>query len=108
MFNSQSGNANSLKNAASLFEPVDKQTNASEERIAQLEQLVGRFDPGIGHPKKSLNLAELTPAEKTRNCGSFANRLFGATDLRYIEFQSKQSLLSTEKGTFVKKCSEIK
>ena len=32
-----------LENAASLFEPIDKQTNASQQRIAQLEQLVGRL-----------------------------------------------------------------
>ena len=32
-----------LENAATLFEPADKQTNASAERIAQLEQLVGKL-----------------------------------------------------------------
>ena len=32
-----------LENAATLFESKDKQTDAAEERIAHLEQLVGRL-----------------------------------------------------------------
>ena len=32
-----------LENAASLFEPIDKQTNAFQQRITQLEQLVGKL-----------------------------------------------------------------
>ena len=32
-----------LENAASLFEPIDKQTTASQQRITQLEQLVGKL-----------------------------------------------------------------
>ena len=32
-----------LENAATLFEPADKQTDASAERIAKLEQLVGKL-----------------------------------------------------------------
>ena len=52
-----------FENAASLFEPVDKQTNASKDRIAQLEQLVGRLTLALDIQKKSLNLAELTPVE---------------------------------------------
>ena len=42
-----------LENAATLFEPIDKQTNASEERIAQLEQLVGRLTLALDIQKKS-------------------------------------------------------
>ena len=41
-----------LENAATLFEPIDKQTNASEERIAQLEQLVGRLTLALDIQKK--------------------------------------------------------
>lgn len=32
-----------FENAASLFEPIDKQTTASQQRITQLEQLVGKL-----------------------------------------------------------------
>ncbi len=35
-----------LENAVSLFEPADKQSDASAERIAQLEQFVGRLGGG--------------------------------------------------------------
>ena len=42
-----------LENAATLFEPIDKQTNASAERIAQLEQLVGKLTLELDIPKKS-------------------------------------------------------
>ena len=41
-----------LENAASLFEPIDKQTNASQERIAQLEQLVGKLTLELDIQKK--------------------------------------------------------
>ena len=41
-----------LENAASLFEPIDKQTNASQKLTLELDI------------QKSLDLAELTPAEK--------------------------------------------
>ena len=41
-----------LENAASLFEPADKQTNASQERIAQLEQLVGKLTLELDIQKK--------------------------------------------------------
>ena len=40
MNNFQSGRQ---QNAATLFEPADKQPDASAERIAELEQLVGRL-----------------------------------------------------------------
>ena len=42
-----------LKNAATLFEPADKQTNASQQRIAQLEQLVGRLTLALDIQKKA-------------------------------------------------------
>ncbi len=41
-----------LENAAPLFEPADKQTNASEQRIAQLEQLVGKLTLALDIQKK--------------------------------------------------------
>ena len=41
-----------LENAASLFEHADKQTNASQERIAQLEQLVGKLTLELDIHKK--------------------------------------------------------
>ena len=42
-----------LENAATLFEPVDKKTNASQQRITQLEQLVGRLTLELDIQKKS-------------------------------------------------------
>ncbi len=42
-----------LENAATLFEPADKQSNASAERIAQLEQLVGRLTLALDIQKKA-------------------------------------------------------
>ena len=43
-----------LENAATLFEPADKQSDASVERIAQLEQLVGRLTVALDIQKKAL------------------------------------------------------
>ena len=45
-----------LENAATLFEPADKQSDASAERITQLEQLVGRLTLALEIEKKSLDL----------------------------------------------------
>ena len=42
-----------LENVASLFEPADKQSDASAERIAQLEQLVGRLTLALDIQKKA-------------------------------------------------------
>lgn len=41
-----------LENAATLFEHTDKQTNASQERIAQLEQLVDKLTLELDIHKK--------------------------------------------------------
>ena len=41
-----------LENAATLFEPADKQSDASVERIAELEQLVGRLTLTLDIEKK--------------------------------------------------------
>ena len=41
IFNSQSGNV--IENTATLFEPTDKHTQVSQQRITQLEQLVDRL-----------------------------------------------------------------
>ena len=42
-----------LDNAAILFESTDKQSNDSIERIAQLEQLVGRLTLALDIQKKA-------------------------------------------------------
>ena len=42
-----------LENAATLFEPADKQSDVSAERIAQLEQLVGRLTLALDIQKKA-------------------------------------------------------
>ena len=44
-----------LKNAASLFESGDKPSDASAERIAALEQLVGRLSQAVDIQKKALD-----------------------------------------------------
>ena len=53
-----------LDSAATLFESTDKQANDSKERIAQLEQLVGRLTVALDVQKKSLNLADLNQSQK--------------------------------------------
>ena len=45
-----------LENAATLFEPIDKQTNASQQRITQLEQLVGKLTLALDIQKKASTL----------------------------------------------------
>ncbi len=44
-----------LENAATLFEPTDKHSDASTERIAQLEQLVERLTLALEIHKKASN-----------------------------------------------------
>ena len=44
-----------LENAETLFEPNRKQSDASTERIAQLEQLVGRLTQAVDIQKKALD-----------------------------------------------------
>ena len=44
-----------LENAASLFESTDKLSDASAERIAELEQLVGRLAQAVDIQKKALD-----------------------------------------------------
>ena len=41
-----------LENAATLFEPIDKQTNVSQQRIIQLEQLVSKLTMELDIQKK--------------------------------------------------------
>ena len=43
-----------VENAATLFESNRKQSDASTERIAQLEQLVGRLTQAVDIQKKAL------------------------------------------------------
>ena len=43
------------ENAASLFEPTDKQSDADAERIAQLEQLAGKLTQALEIQKKALD-----------------------------------------------------
>ncbi len=40
-----------LENAPMLFDSTDKQSSDAEKRIAHLEQLVGRINRGLRHPK---------------------------------------------------------
>ena len=42
-----------LENAVTLFEPADKHSDADAERIAQLEQLVGRLTLALDIQKKA-------------------------------------------------------
>ena len=42
-----------IENAATLFESTDKPSNDSKQRIAQLEQLVGRLTLALDIQKKS-------------------------------------------------------
>ena len=42
-----------LENAATLFKPADKQSDANMERIAHLEQLVGRLTVALDIQKKA-------------------------------------------------------
>ncbi len=42
-----------LENAATLFEPADKQSDANIERIAHLERLVGRLTVALDIQKKA-------------------------------------------------------
>ena len=52
-----------LENAATLFESPDKWPNDAIERIAQLEQFVGRLTLALDI-EKSLDLVGLNPSEK--------------------------------------------
>ena len=45
-----------LENAATLFEPADKKTDASQQQITQLEQLVGRLTLELDIHKKASTL----------------------------------------------------
>ena len=44
-----------IENAVSLFGSTDKQSDASAERIAELEQLVGRLAQAVDIQKKALD-----------------------------------------------------
>ena len=47
-----------VENAASLFETRDKASQETAERIAHLEQLVGRLTVALDIPKKALTLLD--------------------------------------------------
>ena len=53
-----------LENAASLFESNRKQSNASTERIAQLEQLADRLTQAVDIQKKALDWIALNQSKK--------------------------------------------
>ena len=53
-----------LENAATLFEPNRKQSDAATERIAQLEQLVGRLTQAMDIQKKALDWIALNRSEE--------------------------------------------
>ena len=56
-----------LENAASLFESTDKSSKDATERIAQLEQLVGRLTVELDiHKKAKTWLSEKGGSERTR------------------------------------------
>ena len=55
-----------LENAATLFESTDKPSDASAERIAELEQLVGRLAQAVDIQKKALGG---NTQAKTLDCG---------------------------------------
>ena len=53
-----------VENAATLFESSHKQSDASTERIAQLEQLVGRLTQAVDIQKKALDWIALNRSEE--------------------------------------------
>ena len=53
-----------VENAATLFESNRKQSDASTERIAQLEQLVGRLTQAVDIQKKALDWVALNRSEE--------------------------------------------
>ena len=53
-----------LENAASLFKSTDKPSDASAERIAALEQLVGRLSQAVDIQKKALDLIAANRSEE--------------------------------------------
>ena len=53
-----------LENAASLFESNRKQSDASAERIAELEQLAGRLKQALDIQKKTLDWIALNRSEE--------------------------------------------
>ena len=53
-----------VENAATLFESNRKQSDASTERIAQLEQLVGRLTQAVDIQKKALDWIALNRSEE--------------------------------------------
>ena len=53
-----------LENAATLFEPNRKQSDASTERIAELERLVGRLTQAVDIQKKALDWIASNRCEK--------------------------------------------
>ena len=55
---SQRGNGPFLENAETFFEAPEKRTDASVERIAQLEQLVGRLTLALEIQKKASTLLD--------------------------------------------------
>ena len=53
-----------VENAATLFEPNREQSDASKERIAELEQLVGRLTQAVDIQKKALDWIALNRSEE--------------------------------------------
>ena len=53
-----------LENAVTLFEPNRKQSDASTERIAELEQLLGRLAQAVDIQKKALDWIALNRSEE--------------------------------------------
>ena len=53
-----------LENAETFFESPEKHSDASSERIAQLEQLVGRLTLALEIQKKSIDVVGLNPSQQ--------------------------------------------
>ena len=64
-----------VDNAATLFESTDKQSNDHNERIAQLEQLVGRLTIALDIQKKPRLGLELSRSQKQLDGRGVADRL---------------------------------
>ena len=69
-----------VDNAATLFESTDKQSDDHNERIAQLEQLVGRLTIALDIQKKPRR-GSIEPVTKATDGRGVAVRLLGSTDL---------------------------
>ena len=97
-----------LENAASLFESVDKHSDASTERIAQLEQLVGKLTLALEIQKKSIDFAELTPSEQRCLVETLRDGVFGCDRSVRRWGSTRERSIINRKATRVKTSCELK